>query len=428
MVNILCSSLILMILIVYLKHYKYNITLLHFLIIPTFLTYMLLPTISGYTVPYFYEEEYFLFTLGYTVSIILLVIGFEKTSLKGFFDIKSMIELSYKIKNIHFYLLFVLFILTIYYFLQNGLIFRLGASETSTGYKLYRVLFANFILPSVYLLIFIGISNYSLQKSIFSKLIFILIISSAVMYTIFTGRRDLILSVLLIVFVISIKKEINILNIKYLPLLIISLIFIALASNFYQSIRYDTYLFTTNTNEFSQLNIWDGIFDFSKSESNLQVRQTAMDFNLLITQKYVFGNTGLEYGYLFWKELLNTIPKILLPGKTYINIDDLLAISMFISKCDFPTTVIGSLIADFGLLSFFIYPLVILSFLFIISKIMKLISISPILYIYIFINTLETLANPENSTGSLFSVIRAALIITAFGYISIYWLKKKRKI
>jgi hypothetical protein len=424
--NILLSLLVYS----YMKRTKTSITPLQFLVILSYFSYSVLPLLSGYEITNVNDYEYYVFILGSLLSFLFIAFSVKiSKSNANLLDFRSFVI---RLNNISFrtyYFLVFLFLSTVYYFYaQYGVLFRLAAGEDANESSVYAVLFSSVLLPLLYLILSVSLVKIIVNNHVAHKILIASVLLFIFMFLLFTGRRDFILGLFFVFFIVSITKGINFYQIKYIPVALTFLMIVVLGSNIYQSIRFNTWMMVDNPSLFFQtIDFSDAAFDFDKTETNLTARTTALDFNLFIVNQYIFELKTPIFGAGLWQELINSIPSILLPFKEYVNWDTLIAENLRIRETDFPTTIIGQFIADFSILGFFFYSLVILLYLKISLWFLNILRNSQLLFSINYVLLVYSISNIEASLGGLLLSLRTMLFFVGV-YFTIQFIKKSKRI
>ncbi len=411
----------------YMKRTSNSITPFQFMVILTYLSYLMLPVLSGYEINYVNDSEYYVFILGTLLSFLIIAFYVKKSKLNtNLLDFKSFV---FRLNNISlrsYYFLVFLFLFIVYYFYaQYGVLFRLAVGETAKESSLYGVLFSTFLLPLLYLILSVSLVKIITINHIGHKLLIASVLIFIFMFLLFTGRRDFILGLFFVFFIVSIVKKVDFYQVKHIPVVLTFLMIVVLGSNIYQSIRFSTWMIVDNPGLFfNTFDFWEAAFDFDNTETNLTVRTTALDFNLFLVNQYIFELKAPTFGAGIWQELVNSIPSILLPFKEYVNWDTLIAEHLRIREDDFPTTIIGQLIADFWLLGFFFYSLVILVYLKISLWFLNTLRNSLLMYSVIYVLLVYSISNIEGSLGGLIVSLRTMLFFV-FVYLTMQFIKQR---
>jgi hypothetical protein len=402
----------------YMKRTSNSVTPLQFMVILSYFSYLILPILSGYEINYVNDSEYYVFILGSLLSFLLIAFFVKISRLNtDLLDFKSFVIRLNNISFRSYYYLVSLFLFIIYFFYtQYGVLFRLATGEAANESGLYGVLFSTILLPLLYLILSVSLVKIIVKNHIGHKLLIASVLLLIFVFLLFTGRRDFILGLFFVFFIVSIAKEINFYQIKYIPVALACLMVVALSSNIYQSIRFSTWMMIDNPSLFFQtFDFWDAAFDFDQTEKNLIVRTTALEFNLFLVNQYIFELKATTSGVGIWQEVINSIPSILLPFKEYVNWDTVIAENLNIPEDDFPTTIIGQFIADFWILGFLFYSLVILLYLKFSLWLLYVLRGSSLIFSVVYVIVVYSLSNVEGSLGGLIVSLR-----TMFFFVGVY--------
>lgn len=96
---------------------------------------------------------------------------------------------------------------------------------------------------------------------------------------------------------------------------------------------------------------------YASTEENLQTRFSPFIVLYSINHSQ-FTTFTFTYGKLLKQSVENVLPAILVPGKEYINADDIICETYHYPKDDLPSGVLASLQSDFFLFGFFIAPFI----------------------------------------------------------------------
>jgi hypothetical protein len=401
----------------YKKYKKLDVTDVYIIII--ILTYDVLPIINLVKNSHNNDMTFQLLTLTYILLTTIAILLFFNIFIKKDFIIpvryNVIIEQASKIDlkfSIFFFLLCMGIIL--YYFYFHTLIFRVTEYPYENILNHYNIIITSFVIPIFYLILLIVFSNkIKLNKTriiIYSFMVIIIIF-----YFLFYSRRELILAILLIILVLSYKKKSNIFSPSKLPIVFISLILIVLASNVYQNIRFELASYALTGKLKFEKSIFEYAFDFEASNDNLVKRTTMYQFNSTLFYQLYAKNNEPTYGEIFVQNFLNATPSVLLDSKKIVGSDKMISESMNIEYTDYPTSIGGIFLVDFGMFSLILYPTFLILYISFFLYIIKLFYKDILLYLFVVVYLLYFLFNVENTiTGAIVGLRNIFIIIILF--------------
>jgi hypothetical protein len=246
------------------------------------------------------------------------------------------------------------------------------------------------------------------------------------LYFLFYGRREFIIGLLLIGLIYSLKKNINLFSIKKIPLIILSLFIVTIASNFYQNIRFQIASYAITNTFVLKKSIFEYAFDFESSSKNIEDRVSIYSYTSILIQKMLIEDFKPLYGEILAQGFINIIPSIIYPEKKVINDDELVNYALKLSNKDMPNSIAGSLFVDFGALAYLVYPLIMSVYIIIITLMIYKCRRNSLLFMLLISIMIYSLFNVEAVITNMFATLRDMLILIIFIQ-TIYYLKYFRK-
>ena len=237
------------------------------------------------------------------------------------------------------------------------------------------------------------------------------------LYFLFYGRRELIQSLIFIVYIFLNDNKVKILSFKTIFIFIITVLFIVFGSNFYQNIREDIFMYSVTGEINFDRPISELIFDLNASKKNINER-----FSLLYNFKDIIINvkqSNLSEGKVLLENFKTSIPSIIYhPKKVSINEDAIIAETFKIKPTDFSASIGSLFLMDFSYLALFFYPIFMVFswkiFNYLIeqtqkySKTLALISLVSILYLFF---------NIEGNMSDVFVRIETSIILLIMAFL-----------
>lgn len=356
------------------------------------------------------------------IFLILFYRYFFPQKLLYYLSLDSIVNQS---KKVSFYsLIFIVlfsFSVIMYYYLQFDFIFRSLRSDNGVMLNQYLLVIKYIVLPLLFFILIISVIR--VNDSNISKLVKAFLIGMILLieiYMLFYGRRELILSILLLIIFHGYINCKNIFSIKFIPKAIFALFIIFIASNIYQNIRFQIMFYSIKKELPTMTEVINSAFDFESSNSNLSKRVSLFKYTSDLMEKYTYRHDSMQ-GNLLINNINNTLPSVLIGKKTYINDDEAIAKHFGFFVRDYPTSLASSVLADTGYLAVLIFPIFMILYIMAFVFLLRWHRNNPIIYSLLFTYLLYIVFNVETSVGGMFVVYRNVFIIALlFGIIEIF--------
>ncbi|RJQ43496.1 MAG: hypothetical protein C4538_12005 [Nitrospiraceae bacterium] len=225
------------------------------------------------------------------------------------------------------------------------------------------------------------------------------------------GRRSIFYLILLSGIVWYFPRG-NLFTLKKAKFFILLLCVIVVFSNIYQTYRQDILSASVNL-----VRSWD---DVSSTMFNLQERIGPWFLNYLILD----SETMPLFGNFILNAVKNAIPRVFWPGKVVYDEDLILADHYNLPPIDYPNNPFSTVMADFGILSLCVIPLLYLlvfaSAAYFLMKFRKF----PTLYLILSVMLLQFIVNIEESFyAAIFGLYRYGTVIVILYFSSLFTLK-----
>lgn len=234
------------------------------------------------------------------------------------------------------------------------------------------------------------------------------------------GRRSLFLVMFVLLILWFLAKRRNLFSLRSVPLLSMIVVVLFSFSNLYQSYR-DGLLSPTATGSTSVIsNVSEAVTNVKATFSNLQLRQATWEFNYLILdkQEHTFG-TLVPYGAIMWQAFKNSIPRVLWQEKVAYDLDETVAKLYNLPVTDYASNDFAFTQADFGYLSLFVLPLMLLTIIVSMALLVRATRNHPTLLLLLSGTFLDYLLNIEKNYVEFLTLYRNVALITVV-YVALY--------
>ena len=245
----------------------------------------------------------------------------------------------------------LVFGLILYFFIKDGFIFRIVTINYNSDINKYNIFLGAIIIPFLYAVQIIAYNKYIIERK--KSYLFFVIVS--LIYFLFFGRRELILSVIFLFYVFSSYHSFKLLKIKNIFSLLLIFIFIIVGINFYQNIRETIFMYSITKKIEINKPIIDLFFDFNASEKNISDRNSLLKmFNDVVIN---INKSNVSNGRVLIENIKTSIPSIIYPDKISINEDAIIAETLNLKPTDFSASNATLFLMDFSYISIILYPI-----------------------------------------------------------------------
>lgn len=389
-----------------------------FFLLTSILFYLIYPLLDIINESYIVEEEDFILIYLYIIITTIIIKALSAIFLprgkKQFLSLNYINTFSNEVSFKDFLLLNILtFSIIAYFFINDGFIFRIITTNYNDKINTYNIVIGSIVIPLLYVIQIIAFNKFLKDK----KLIYLIFTIIIVLYFLFYGRRELIQSLIFIVYIFLNDNKVKILSFKTIFIFIITVLFIVFGSNFYQNIREDIFMYSVTGEINFDRPISELIFDLNASKKNINER-----FSLLYNFKDIIINvkqSNLSEGKVLLENFKTSIPSIIYhPEKVSINEDAIIAETFKIKPTDFSASIGSLFLMDFSYLALFFYPIFMVFswkiFNYLIeqtqkySKTLALISLVSILYLFF---------NIEGNMSDVFVRIETSIILLIMAFL-----------
>ena len=393
--------------------------------------------VIGYN-PDLYRADSFIITLStFIVSLSLLAvwgINLVMLNAKGFRAYRRFISLDgflTKARDVSVFkiylLVFLLILFVSYSFLVFGITRSFNVDEfVREGIQLpvwYLVVYS-----SVRFLILLSVMLASVKLAFLSKknrvsIVFLFILT--ILLSILFGRASIIMAIFSFFFIFIKIKQVHFIKFKTITILIFLIFFGYVSSNFFQHMRSSllspfSYVGGVGVSDvFSQrLNSLtvEALLSPDKLVNSLNERPSVWKFNVMVLDWQYSKNKidNVPYGELLLSSWLMLIPRVIWEDKPPNNLQEYYLFPMYNQSYEAfqAPSLIGYLLADFGLFSILIFPLMLLSLALLISITARIFGSLDVAYIMFSVSFMFNVLSVESNYDSYIMVFRSALFFS----------------
>jgi hypothetical protein len=202
------------------------------------------------------------------------------------------------------------------------------------------------------------------------KLFWLSMTAAGALVTVGMGRRAILTFLIIVAWTILAEQQKKGRRWVSITLLVISIPLLVTFSNLYQAYRLVSHRGIPMENIIAVDEIGSLIENAAavdRTVSNLQERLAMWRFNHEVIDAHVSDKADLQWGQIFASDLPNYVPSALYPGKTWVDSEETLLDAFGLEKHDRPSNLFSYTYADFGLLSAFVAPALMLFFVWVCS-------------------------------------------------------------
>lgn len=371
--SIISLSILLMILVfvtAYFKKDNYDILDLYcFMIALFFGAYTLIDRLFGiYFISDIYISTVVYLQIFLTILLLYYLVSFLPNSLKEFIKFKNLLIFFSQVdKKTVLLLSFLSISIDLYIFGTYGFLTYVGdeLAQLDLGVPNWigPLKSINWNIRFSLLMLIINFINYK-KVGYFS--IYTLIILPMLALQFVEGRRAMIELITLIFIFWTIHKNSSPYLLRRAPYALLILIMLFFASNVFQTYRTSLFSIQGIAGESGQVESFDEALTNSDSTiENLSLRTPMWRLNYEIMKNQLDNPSDIYYGYMMYRQFLNTVPSFLQKNKEVIASEELTSQIYNMSSLqsvtfsdDFPTNDFASYQTDFGFFSIILIPLV----------------------------------------------------------------------
>ena len=273
------------------------------------------------------------------------------------------------------------------------------------------------IYPLLSFLVCLGLISCLLKSQGYHKYVWLILTLGFFPIVTLYGRRFVVAVIIIWAILWLMEKNQDLLLIKYLVVGLLSVLGFFLFSNIYQAYRYD-FQAVGRVDVAKLHNPFNAAINFDATLGNFKARPGTWGFNFLVFD-HQFSKPGMTTdGKITWEGIKSSIPKIFWPGKQFTTIDEILAelYQVKMKEIDIGKNMFGVGQVEFGYLSLFIVPLIIIGIIAIMAALIKMTMHCPT-FLWLFSgNILFWLINIEENGNEIFYCLRnIGLIFMIFG-------------
>jgi len=273
------------------------------------------------------------------------------------------------------------------------------------------------IYPLLSFLVCLGLISSLIKSQGYHKYVWLILTLGFFPVVTLYGRRFIVAVIIIWAILWLMEKKQDAFLLKYLVVGLLSVSGFFLFSNIYQAYRYDFQ--AVGQFDLAKLkNPFTAVKNFDATLESLKARPGTWEFDFLVFD-HQFSKPGMTTnGKITWEGIKSSIPKIFWPGKQFTTIDEILAelYQVKMKEIDIGKNMFGVGQVEFGYLSLFIVPLIIIGIIAIMAALIKMTMHYPT-FLWLFSgNILFWLINIEENGNEIFYCLRnIGLIFMIFG-------------
>lgn len=267
------------------------------------------------------------------------------------------------------------------------------------------------IYPHLAFLIFLGLFSNILKSKRYSQYVWIILTVLFVPIVTIYGRRFFLAMIVAAAIFWFVEKRKNILQLKYMKVILVLVCGFFLFSNLFQAYR-EVFQAVGPVNLEKLKNPFEAAINFNATINNLKKRPGTWEFNFLVLNNQFSKSNMVSNGKINWEGFKSSIPRVFWADKQFSNIDNILS-DLYLVKLrevDIGKNLIGVAQVDFGYLSLMIVPIIILTIVIVMGLLIKITMQYPT-FLWLFTgNILFFLINIEENGNEIFFMVRYIII------------------
>jgi hypothetical protein len=271
---------------------------------------------------------------------------------------------------------------------------------------------------------FIGLCSQMIKSQKYQRYLWILLTVIFVPVVTIFGRRYFVnMIVIAVIFWFAYKKK-YIFRLKYLGGAVGLICTFFVFSNVFEAYRY-TLQTVGQVNSNTYKNILTAAVNMKSTVANLKARPGTWEFDYLVLS-HQFNSSGMTTnGKVVWEAFKSAIPRMVWPDKQFMVVDQILSklYKVHPKQIDIGKNLYGIVQVDFGYYSFIIVPAVLLFIFYLMGGLLKLFNKYPTFSWLLSGNIIFFLINVEENGNEIFFMFRNVIII--LGLMVLYVLAHK---
>lgn len=271
---------------------------------------------------------------------------------------------------------------------------------------------------------FIGLCSAIINSQKYQRYLWILLTIIFVPIVTIFGRRYFVNMIVIAVIFWFVYKEKYIFRLKYLGVAVGLICTFFVFSNVFEAYR-NTLQTVGQVNSNTYKNILTAAVNMKSTVANLKARPGTWEFNFLVLN-HQFNSSGMTTnGKVAWEGFKSAIPRIIWPDKQFMVVDQILSQLYRVTpkQIDIGKNLYGIVQVDFGYYSFLIVPAVFLFIIYLMGRLIELSKEYPTVLWLISGNIIFFLVNVEENGNEIFFMLRNVIII--LGLMVLYVLARK---
>jgi hypothetical protein len=259
---------------------------------------------------------------------------------------------------------------------------------------------------------FIGLCSELINSQKYQRYLWILLTIVFVPIVTIFGRRYFVNMIVIAVIFWFVYKEKYIFRLKYLGVAVALLCTFFVFSNVFEAYR-NILQTVGHVKSSNYKNILIAAVNMKSTVANLKARPGTWEFDYLVLS-HQFNSSGMTTnGKVAWEGFKSAIPRIIWPNKQFIVVDQILSQLYGVTpkQIDIGKNLYGIVQVDFGYYSFIIVPVVFLFIFYLMGGLLKLFDEYPTFSWLLSGNIIFFLVNVEENGNEIFFMFRNVIII-----------------